>query len=54
MAKIAVKSVGNVLGQYIVITSMEHAWMAAKVDTTNQIAKKVLLFVIFLKMHKNP
>lgn len=33
MAKIAVKSVGNVLSQYIVITSMEHAWMAAKVDT---------------------
>lgn len=32
-AKIAVKSVGNVLGQKIVNTSMEHACMAAKVDT---------------------
>lgn len=32
-AKIAVKGVGNVLGQKIVDTSMEHACMAAKVDT---------------------
>lgn len=54
MAKIAVKSVGNVLSQYIVITSMEHAWMPAKVDTKDQIAKKVLFFVIFFENAQNP
>lgn len=32
-AKSAVKNVENVLGQKTVNTSMEHAWMAAKVDT---------------------
>lgn len=48
-AKIAVKGVGNVLGQKIVNTSMEHACMAAKVDTKVLIAKKVLFFVMVLK-----